>query len=190
MSETVLDRLIEHLRAKDVVADGQERPAAILWTDPKAEWQPVIELLQGRVEELLVLGDYDPATRTGPAIWIRCLVDGALREPALPEGRAPIGYLPGVARQDLRAGEDCRATLKPLVELMYRGTMWLQPNGSDWNVVTFLTSPRAIGLDVARDRATGDALLGALREVALAPIGQLSGKRLQADDFNRVHRQR
>ena len=35
---TVLDYLIEHLRARDVQIDGTERPAAILWTDPKAEW--------------------------------------------------------------------------------------------------------------------------------------------------------
>lgn len=186
VSATVLDRLIEHLRARDVALDGQDRPAAILWTDPKAEWQPLIELMQARVEELLVLGDYDPVARTGPAIWIRCLVDGALTEPALPAGRVPIVYLPGVARQDLRAGEECRAALKPLVELMYRGTMWLQPNGSDWGVMTFLTSPKAIGLDIARDRVTTEALLRAFREVALAPISQLTEKRLQADDFDRM----
>ena len=90
--------------------------------------------MQSRVEELLVLGDYKPEARTGPAIWIRCLVDGALAEPALPAGRPPIVYLTDVARQDLYAGEECWATLKPLVDLMYRGTMWLQPNGNDWGV--------------------------------------------------------
>ena len=57
---SVLDALIEHLRAKDVVLDGLERPAVILWTDPKAEWRPVIEMTQTRLEELLVLGDYQP----------------------------------------------------------------------------------------------------------------------------------
>ena len=186
VSATVLDRLIEHLRARDVATDGQERPAAVLWTDPKAEWRTLIELMQARVEELLVLGDYKPEARTGPAIWIRCLVDRALTEPALPEDRAPIVYLPGVARQDLRAGEECRAALKPLVELMYRGTMWLQPNGSDWGVTTFLTSPKALGLDIARDRATTDALLRALAEVALTPVVQLTQKHLEADDFDRM----
>jgi hypothetical protein len=131
---TVLDRLVEHRRARDVAADGQERPATILWTDPKAEWRPLVELMQARVEELLVLGDYRPEARSGPAVWIRCLVDRALDEPALPRDRAPIVYLPGVARQDLRAGEDCRPALKPLVELMYRGAMWLQAGGGDWTV--------------------------------------------------------
>lgn len=183
---TVLDRLIEHLRAKDVAIDGQERPVAILWTDPKAEWRAVIELVQARVDELLVLGPYRPEARTGPAIWIRCLVDRALDSPALAADRPPIVYLPEVTRQDLRAGDECPDGLKPLVELMFQGAMWLQPNGSDWGVTTFLTSSRALGLDIARDAATTEALLGALREVALTPVAQLGGKRLDADDFNRM----
>lgn len=184
-SGTVLDRLIENLRAKDVVLDGQKRAAAILWTDPKSEWYPLVELLQARVPELLVLGPHRPETRTGPAIWIRCVVDDTLAERAIPADLAPIVYLPGVARQELRAGEECREALRPLVELMHRGTMWLQPNGSDWGVTTFLTSPKALGLNIARDRATTDALFRALPEVALTPVEQLTGH-LQADDFDRM----
>ena len=185
-SETVIDRLIESLRAKDVALDGQERPVAILWTDPKGEWRPLVELLLARVEELLVLGNYRPEARTGPAIWLRCVVDRTLEEAKLPEGRAPILYLPGMARQQLRAGEECPAAWRPLVELMFRGVLWLQPNGSDWGVTTFLTSPKALGLDIARDHATTDALLRALPEVGLTPVAQLAGGRLQADDFDRM----
>ena len=183
---TVLDRLVEYLRVKDIATDGEERPAAILWTDPKGEWRPVIELMQTRVEELLVLGDYAPIARTGPAIWIRCLVDGALDEPALPADRAPLVYLPGVARQELRAGEECRKDYRPLVELMFRGTLWLQHNGSDWGVTTFLTSPKTLALDIARDNATTEALLRALPEVAVTPVAQLAGRRLEADDLDRM----
>ena len=186
MTETVLDHLIEHLRAKDVALDGQNRPVAILWTDPKAEWRPVIELMQTRMEELLVLGDYAPDTRTGPAIWIRCYVDRALDEPSLPADRAPIVYLPAVARQELRAGEECPRELQPLVELMFRGNLWLQHNGNDWGVSTFLSSSRALGLDIGRDHATAEALLRALPEVAVTPVAQLRERRLQADDFDRL----
>ncbi len=181
---TVLEHLIEHLRAKDAPLDGQERPAAILWTDPKSEWRSLAELMQGRAEEMLVLGDYRPEARVGPAIWVRCVVDGVLEEPKLPEGHVPIVYLPGVARQQLRAGEECPEALKPLVELMFRGALWLQPNGSDWTVGAFLTSPRMLGLDITRDHATSDALLRALPEVALTPVALLAGKHLQADDFD------
>ena len=185
-SVTVLYRLIEGLRAKNAPLDGQEQPAAILWTDPKGEWRPLAELLLALVEELLVLGEYRPEVRTGPSIWLRCVVDGTLEEPRLPQERAPILYLPGVARQQLRAGQECPAAWRPLVELMFRGALWLQPNGSDWGVTTFLTSPKALALGIARDHATTDALLRALPEVALTPVAQLAGRHLQADDFDRM----
>ena len=103
-----------------------------------------------------------------------------------PEGRVPIVYMPGIGRQELRAAEECPDALKPLVELMFRGAIWVQPNGSDWTVSAFLTSPRVLGLDIARDRASNDALQRALPEVALASIAQLTGRRLQADDFDRM----
>ena len=63
--ETILDRLICGLRAKGTPLDGQVRPAAILWTDPKGEWLPLKDLLLKRVTEFLVLGDYEPERRTG-----------------------------------------------------------------------------------------------------------------------------
>ena len=186
VSDTVLDRLIANLRSKDAPLDGQTRPAAILWTDPRREWLPLVDPLLQRVEEYLALGDYAPARRTGPAVWVRCVVDGALDEPALPDGQPPIIYLPGVARQDLRASEECPGGLKPLVELLFRGALWRQPNGSDWTVNAFLTSRKTLGLDVAGDRATSEALLRALPEVALTPVAQLEGRRLEADDFDRL----
>ena len=183
---TVLDRLVAGLRAKAAPLDGETRPAAVLWTDPKGEWRPLVDVLLQSVEECVVLGDYAPARRTGPAVWVRCVVDGALDEPALPGDRPPIVYLPGVARQDLRAGGECPDGLKPLVELLFRGALWRQPNGGDWTVNAFLTSRKTLGLDVAGDRATAEALLRALPEVALAPVAQLAGRRLEADDFDRM----
>jgi len=185
-SFTVLDRLVEHLRSRDVAHDGQERPIAILWTDPKQEWFGLAATMRDRLDEFVMLGAYEPHARTGPAIWIRCLVDRTLGDPKLPLDRLPIVYLPGVGRQDLRAGDDCREDIKPLVELMFQGAMFLQPNGTDWTVFAFLTSPRGLGLDVARDDGTVQALQGALTEVALTPVSQLGGKRLHAEDFDRL----
>lgn len=182
----VLDRLVEHLRSRDVAHDGQDRPNAILWTDPKHEWMGLAAALRDRLDEFVILGPYEPHARTGPAIWIRCLVDRTLSEPQLPLDRPPIIYLPGVGRQDLRAGDDCRDDIKPLIELMFHGAMFLQPNGTDWTAFAFLTSPRGLGLDVARDDGTVQALQGALAEVALTPVTQLAGKRLHAEDFDRL----
>lgn len=183
---TLLDELITRLRACDTGGDGRERPAAILWTDPDGSWKALIEPAMAKLKELIVLGDYDPAARRGPAPWIRCVVDHTLPEPQIPSDRAPIVYLPNVSRQELRAGEDCLVHLQPLVELMYRGTLWLQVNGSDWTVTAFMTSPKGLGLDVAGDRETIEALQRALREVALTPLSQFQGRRLESEDFDRL----
>jgi len=178
--------LARQVRECAAAPDGVAPPAAILWPDPNRHWSPLLGPLLTELPELLVLGEYDPEKRTGPAIWLRCLIDRALEEPALPDDRPPIVLLPGVGRQQLRAGEDCPASLQPLVELMYRGTLWLQRGGHDWTATAFLTSPQGLSLDLAKDDATRDALLRALPEVALTPLTQLRGRRLEAEDFDRL----
>src|SRR5438552_7213345 len=120
-------------------------PAAILWTDADGEWRPIATRLRALLPELLTLGEYEPEQRTGPAIWMRCVVDGTLPLPSpltpLPcdgrgeqKGAVPILYLPNVSRQLLRSPEVCPDELKPLVELQYRGAIWTQLNGKDGTV--------------------------------------------------------
>jgi hypothetical protein len=162
------------------------RPAAIFWTDPKRQWSSLKSMLLRELPELIVLGDYHPAFRTGPAIWIRCIIEQTLDSVKIPENRVPIVYLPGVARQDLRAGEDCSMELMPLIELMYRGIMWLQRGGHDWTLTAFLTSPQGLELDLSRDQKTLEALIRALGEVAETPVVRLQGRRLESEDFDRL----
>ena len=138
-TDTPLDHLARSLRARASTPTGQATPTAILWTDPKAEWRALLPAALTHIPELLALGDYHPEHRTGPAIWLRCVVDRAL-DSDLPPGTTPIIYLPGVERGQLRAGEDCPDELKPLVELMYRGSLWHNPKGRDWTVAAFLGS--------------------------------------------------
>ena len=186
--ETPLALLIQRLRERGAARDGEEQPAAILWTDPGGEWAGILGLLQDRLPELFVLGDdeYAPEARTGPAIWLRCVVEGVLDDVRVPESRTPILYLRGVGRQDLRAGEDCADRLKPLVELLHRGATWRHPNGRDWTAAAFLGSMDGMGLEVAPDQRTAKALREALPEVALTRLTQLRGRRLEADDFDRL----
>lgn len=183
---TPLDHLARSLRARASAPSGQARPAAILWADPGPEWRALLPAALARIPELLALGDYRPAHRTGPAIWLRCVIDRAIDIDALPADATPIIYLPGVERGQLRAGEDCPGELKPLVELMYRGALWHHPNGRDWTVPAFFSSPSGPNLDIASDRETIAALLGALDQVALTPVEQLRDRRLNAADFNRL----
>jgi hypothetical protein len=181
---TLLAALIDKLRGCNVHGDAEEAPVAILWTDPRNEWKSLIPLLRQQLPELLCLGDYDPEHRQGPALWLRCLVDRSLPPPDAAANRVPVVYLPGVSRQELRAGEGCPRALEPLIELMFRGSLWLQRNGRDWTLAAFLGSGDALGLDLANDQTTKAALSRALSELAVVPLEQLRGKKLEADDFD------
>ena len=164
-------------------------PVAILWPDPESQWLPLLPALRGALPRLLTLGDYDPDEWTGPAIWLRCVLDGAVSLAARPSGGSadlgtPVLYLPGVGRGDLASAEECPARLKPLVELQYRGTTWLHKNGKPWTPFAFLSSSDSLGLDVADDAGTKQALLRGIRKVGNATVASLSGRRLEAEDFD------
>ncbi|MCK4302973.1 MAG: BREX-1 system phosphatase PglZ type B [Candidatus Eisenbacteria sp.] len=177
-------------------------PAAILWTDPDGQWRPVVKQLRPLLPELLTLGEFDPDTRTGPAIWLRCAIERTLPETALPEitlpetalpettlpeTAIPIIYMPEVGRQRLRAAEDCPDAIKPLVELQFRGTTWTQKNGKDWTVEAFLVSEDGgLALDLVRDGQTRQAMLGALSVLTTTSLSWLRGRRLTAKVFDEI----
>ncbi len=186
MSQTVGLQLAAALRtvAQAYAPGDQVAPCAVLWADPDRLWAGVVPALLPLMPELYQLGSYDPQRRSGPALWLRCiearLVDGA---PAT--GTTPILYLPGVSREQLRAAEDCTAELAALVELQYRGALWLHVNGKEWTPYAFLVSKHGgLDLDVARDQATLDALAGALPTLMTEPLAQLQGRRLDSEFFN------
>ena len=164
-SPTLQQKVIAGLReAARHNAGYQEPPAVILWPDPERQWETVLHLLQPALPELLVLGDYDPAARTGPAIWLRCMVAQTLPEETYwPAEAVPVLYLPGVSRYDLRAPEPEGLTLPPLREYQYSGMVWLQENGREWTIAAFLQNPgRGLGRKTAHDPDTKAALLHAL----------------------------
>ncbi len=187
-NKTIIEALRDSLIAagrynsEDVV-----RPAAILWTDADHQWQPVIRQLQMLLPELFILGEYQPDKKTGPAIWLRCIIDRTLPEIYIPEEAVPLIYMPGVSRQTLRAVHECPDGLKPLVELQYRGVCWTQKNGKDWTMEAFLVSrDGGLGLDMAKDAATRTALVTALPELIVKPVSQMLGKHLEAEDFEKL----
>lgn len=157
-------------------------PAAVLWPDPDRQWHKVIPSLAECVPGLLTLGDYEPDANRGPSIWLKTVVGGAI--PLLKPGSLPVIYLPGISKADLRGIESCPRDLQPLAELQYRGTFWGQVNGKDWTVNAFLTSKGGgLGLDVAQDKATQEALAqvldaGLLMEI---PVVELQGRSINAE---------
>ena len=125
------------------------------------------------VPELFVYGTYSPEERTGPAVWLRC-VEARVVDAKLSKDDVPIFYLPGVSKQKLREVEECSEELQPLIEYQFRGAIWAHPNGKDWTPLAFLSSEHGgLGLDVAKDKATTDALLRALPQLLKEKVADL-----------------
>ena len=181
----LIERLTASFRAAMLAPEGYAPPVAILWTDAEGQWQPILPALRAVFPWVYTLGKYNPETKTGPAIWLKCIVDRTLPE-APPPGETPVLYLPHVRRQELRAAGDCPPHLQPLVELQYRGRVWHQSNGHDWTVRAFLVSDDGLGLDVAADRRTEEAMLRALPLLAEIDLSPLRGRRVDADDFDKL----
>ncbi|MBL0714994.1 MAG: BREX-1 system phosphatase PglZ type B [Desulfosarcina sp.] len=197
----IIERLSKSIRSAAVYnPDIQAVPACILWPDRDRQWEAIIPRVQIELPELFVLGDYDIEKRIGPAIWLRCVLAGKIsiesetpgenevkkkQDSYLVAENIPIFYLPGVGRQDLRAVESCPDPLKPLAELQYRGVIWSQINGKDLTILSFLKSDQGgLGLDVAKDNDTKNAMQLALYRLLDEDISLLAGKRLDKDYFN------
>ena len=185
---TVINQWVETVRQASVYnPNTQIEPAVVLWTDKECQWQPVIDRIQAFIPELLVFGDLDVETKTGPAIWLKCVIAKTIDSVAIPDDQIPVIYLPGVSRSELRDVVNCPDGLKPLAELQYRGALCSQYNGKDWTVNAFLTSGSSgLGLDVAQDKSTQDAMLMALGELLDHPVVDLEARRIEASDFNQL----
>ncbi|HUT09024.1 MAG TPA: BREX-1 system phosphatase PglZ type B [Thermoguttaceae bacterium] len=185
-SGTVFDAIVASLiHAARYNPNDQVQPTVILWTDNDRLWEPLVSRIQDRLPQLLVLGDYAPDKRSGPAIWLRCVIARKLPEPEIPDDAVPILYLPGISRQELRAVEDCAEELQPLAELQYRGVFWTQVSAKDWTICAFLKSQHGgLGLDVARDKATKEAILRALNRLVEEPVERLRVHRIDAGFLN------
>jgi len=59
-------------------------PVAVLWTDADGQWQPLVAQLRELMPHLLTLGEYDPGTRTGPSIWMKCVIEPAVGKISFP----------------------------------------------------------------------------------------------------------
>ncbi|MGD0283958.1 MAG: BREX-1 system phosphatase PglZ type B, partial [Dissulfurispiraceae bacterium] len=186
MNDTVFDAIVASLqKAAAYNPNDQVAPAVILWTDHDRQWEPLISLIRSRLPQLLTLGPYELQARTGPAIWLRAMIARKLPDADWPAEAVPIIYLPGTSRQQLRAVEECAKELQPLAELQYRGVFWTQVNAKDWTLCALLKSDQGgLGLEVARDNDSKEALRRCLLRLVEEPVERLRGRRLDAAFFN------
>jgi hypothetical protein len=181
---TLLAALIGALRkAADYDPRAEAPPEAVLWCDPNRDFVPLLPALRRALPSLLTLGAHSPAHREGPAIWLRAALGRAIPDLNWEADTPPIFYLPGIARETLRAVEDCPQHLRLLVWFMVGGAAFGHANSKDWTLRGFLSSKLAyggLGLDVAQDDATRDALATAASKLFEMPPSQLQGRRLDS----------
>ena len=180
MTETLLDRIRGCLDAAMGYNENDgEKPVALLWPDKQQQWGGVLEPLR-ETHRIVSFGDYDESAFIGPAYWLRCVVSGALDLVGLVAGM-PILYLPGVDRDDLRNPQSAPEELKPLGGLQHRSLWFTHPGGRDWTVRSLLQNKvERLGLSVARDDATAEALVAALPLLSGMPFESLSGRHISA----------
>jgi hypothetical protein len=185
MTETVLERIVELLeRGGRQASPDQVAPVAVLWPDPENEFRGIVTRLAAAVE-LVRLGTYDPAARTGPGIWVRCVLAGTAPAWDATEEGPLVVYLPGYSRDQIRDIAGGPDELRPLADLQFRGIVWLQRNGKEWTARAMLGSASGLDLDLAKDGATRDALHRAFPRLLDEPIVELRRRgELTAHFFN------
>jgi len=183
LTETILERLAVAL-AEAASNDGNvfAPPVAVFWPDKARQWERSIKQLRDH-RRVLTLGSHDPNRSSGPAYWLRCVVAGKIAVDG-PDG-LPVIYLPGVSRDDLRSVEAGDQQLAPLVALQHRSQWFAQSSGKDWTVRALLTNKdRGLGLNVAGDDTTAQALLAGLDHLLREPLSRLEGRHIDAAFLN------
>lgn len=167
MNKSFKDRLITSIRyAAKYDSGNMVAPKVILWPDPDKQWQSIIHLLQAEMPELLIWGKYDPEHNTGPAIWLKCMVERTIPEANWDKTLNPVIYLPGISKTDLKNLANADPTIAPLMEYQYTGALWLHRNGKEWTVGAFLQNKEeGMGLNLAQDGFTRDASLKLLPKI-------------------------
>lgn len=184
---TPLDALAAALRAAAAYNPAAEAPPeAVVWCDAAGEFAPVLPALRARMPGLLTFGDYDPTTRTGPALWLRAAAARQVPEIDWPREEPPVVYLPGHGREVLRGAEDCPADLALLVWFVVAGAFFGQPKQArDWTLRGFLAAHGSpVGLDIPEDKATREALARAASRLFAEPVETLRGRRLTAAELD------
>jgi hypothetical protein len=173
---TVLDHITQALRAAaHYNRSDMSPPRVVLWPDADGLWAKVIPALQQALPELLVLHPAEVTAAGGPSTYLRYLITKA-------GNPMPIVYLPGVARTSFRSAAGFPGAARHLYALQFQGQFWAQASGKDWTPLAFLTNTAdGLGLDVARDAATQEALAGQLPHLLSTSVEQLQGQRITAE---------
>lgn len=178
---TILEHIVASLRAAAAYNKHDVAPpSVILWTDGPGLWESVASRIGECLGRFYILSPEVIGIQSGPSTWIRY----RLTADADKEG-VPVVYLPGISRQTFRSPIGFPEEAKHLFALQFLGQFWTQLNGKDWTPSAMMSSADGgLGLDLAKDAATAQALATQLASVLDTPVTSFQSKRLEAADFN------
>jgi len=180
----LLERLLASLAGALKVPEGTSSPAAVLWTDADGQWLPLIRSCGQSCRHFSRWHLRSSCSNRACDLAEVHRRSGAARGSSSGRDADPLSTPRRQAR--VESAGDCPSRTQPLIELQYRGRVWHQSNGHDWTVQAFLVSDEGLGLDVARDRRTEEAFLRVLPILADTDASMLRGRRLDADDFDKL----
>lgn len=155
--------------------DDETAPTVILWIDPDREWESILPLLRNRLP-ILTWGPLEKDERSGPAIWIRCMLARVMPDRIAPN-TVPILYIPGIVLELLTKSEDRIKELEPLAELTFSGNFWKCTKGAFWSVDQFFQDKdEGLGLEMRVDDFTRRAMLRALPFLCDLKLSQLKAE--------------
>lgn len=177
---TVLDHLVSVFHDAAIYnRHDLARPSVILWTDGERHWEKVAKIIAQARRGFFALDPSAVGDFSGPSTWIRYQLgkwDG---------DEVPVVYLPGIHRHQFRGAAGFPEEALHLYALQFQGQFCGQINGKDWTPTALLSSEDGgLGLKVAQDRATKEALAEQLGAVLQTPAKELRGRHLESSDFH------
>jgi hypothetical protein len=179
---TVLDHLISVLHdATTYNRHDVAPPRVLLWPDGESLWLKAAGILSKSRQGFFQWDANSNGDFSGTAVWVRYQLG------KYSGSTVPVLYLPGIHRHQFRGAAGFPEDARHLFALQYEGQFFGQSNGKDWTPLAFLGSDSGgLGLDVARDRATQEALGNQLVSVLRTPVTALQGRKLEVADFHEL----
>lgn len=185
--QTVREALVGAIIASaDYNSNDLVAPLAILWPDAERVWVDAVAALRGEFR-VITLGEFDPAKDSGPVAWLRIRLAETSKAGESDATVPTVVYLPGVARKNLADAQTLSEDLRPLAGIAVRSAIFAQRNSSDWTPQAFfMNEQHGLGLSVASDNDTKEALVRSVHRLLDTPVLDLRGRNLTSVDFDKA----
>ncbi len=177
---TILDHILKALQhAATYNRHDLAKPSVLIWTDGERLWDGVAASIAKARPGFFRLDESGNHNFSGTAAWIRYQLGNWKGD------ETPVVYLPGLQRHQFQRAAEFPDGARHLFALQFQGQFFNQQNGKDWTPLAFLSNADpGLGLDVARDQGTLQAIQQQLSSLLQISSDSLRGKRVEASDLH------